>query len=234
MSRLRLDIWSDIACPWCYVGKRRLELALEKFPERAEVEIFWHSFELDPSAPREMDTTQTHAEWLAKKYRMSVEAAQRRIDQLTALARADGLDFRFDRLRPGNTFDAHRLLQLAKTKRLQDKLMERFMRGYLTDGAPIGRRDALLELAVEIGLDRDEVHDTLESGSFGAEVRAEEQRAGELGIHAVPFFVLAERYAVSGAQPPELLLAALTKAWSDIAPSSEKFVDDAVCGPDGC
>ena len=234
MSRLRLDIWSDIACPWCYVGKRRLELALEQFPHRDQVEIQWHSFELDPAAPREMDTSLTHAEWLAKKYRMSVDGAQRRIDHLTELARVDGLDFRFDRLRPGNTFDAHRLLHLAKTKGQQDKVMERFMRGYLTDGEPIGRPDALLKLALEIGLDSDEVKETLEGERFGAEVRSDEQSAAELGINGVPFFVLAERYAVSGAQPPDLLLAALEKAWGELEPTSLDFVDGTVCGPEGC
>jgi predicted DsbA family dithiol-disulfide isomerase len=234
MSRLRVDVWSDIACPWCYVGKRRLELALEQFPHRAQVEVVWHAFELDPAAPREVDSSVPHAVRLAKKYGSSVQTAELRTARLTELARADGLELRFDRLRPGNTFDAHRLLHLAKLRGVQDAVKERFLRGYLSEGEPIGKPEVLVRLAAEAGLDAEEAHDTLVSGNFADEVRADEQEAHELGINGVPFFVLAERYAVSGAQPAELLLAALERAYGELEPEPLAFVDGAVWGPDGC
>lgn len=234
MSKLRIDIWSDIACPWCYVGKRRLESALERFPHRAEVDLVWRSFELDPSAPREQDTSVAYAERLARKYRKTVAEAQKMIDHLTAVARDDGLDLHFERARPGNTFDAHRLLHLAAARGLQNALKERFFRAYLCEGEPIGSPEALVRLASETGLDPELARATLAGDSHAADVRADERQAAELGIHGVPFFVLASRYAVSGAQPADLLLQALTKAWSDLPRPIETLSEGAACGPDGC
>ncbi len=231
MSRLRLDTWSDVACPWCYVGKRRLELALERFAERAAVDLYWRSFELDPSA-READATYDHDEWLARKYRMPVEVARRRTAQLCEMARVDGLELRFDRLRPGNTFDAHRLLHLARETGRQGPLKERLLRAYFSEGEPIGQREVLLRLAVEVGLDSAEVSSALESGRFGDAVRNDERQAAELGIQGVPFFVIGERYAISGAQPPELLLTALERAFSELEPLS--YPEGAVCEPESC
>ncbi len=234
MSKLRIDIWSDIACPWCFVGKRRLEAALQRFPHAAEVEIVWRAFELDPSAPRERDASESHAERLAKKYGMSVEQAKARTAQLSETARRDGLDFDFENIRPGNTFDAHRLLHLAEERGLQGALKERFMSAYLIEGQAIGNPAVLQRLAVEAGLPAAEVERVLGSDAYAKEVRADEQEARELGINGVPFFVFDERLAASGAQPPEVLLGALTQAWQERAPQPEVFAEGAVCGPDGC
>ncbi|HEY4105263.1 MAG TPA: DsbA family oxidoreductase, partial [Polyangiaceae bacterium] len=129
MDKLRVDVWSDIACPWCFVGKRRLEAAVARLPEaeREQVEVTWHAFELDPEAPRERDPSASYAERLAKKYGMPVAQAEARIASMTEVAKADGVSFDFSRIRPGNTFDAHRLLHLAAERGMQDAVKERFL-----------------------------------------------------------------------------------------------------------
>jgi predicted DsbA family dithiol-disulfide isomerase len=234
VSKLRIDIWSDIACPWCYVGKRRLERALERFPHRADVEIVWRAFELDPGAPPIRDTSQSYAERLARKYGTRPAEAQGMIDRMVATAAVDGLDFRFDRIRPGNTFDAHRLLHLAHERGQQDAVKERLLRAYLTEGEPIGDREVLVRLAREAGLDEAEARAVLDGDRHASEVRQDEAVARELGITGVPFFVLGGRLGVSGAQPADVLLGALERAWSELGAPPELFAEGAACGPDGC
>ncbi|HEX3766405.1 MAG TPA: DsbA family oxidoreductase [Kofleriaceae bacterium] len=237
MAKLRIDIWSDIACPWCYVGKRHLEQALGRFPHRDEVEIVWRAFELDPSAPRVRDTQQSYAERLARKYGTTPVQAQAMIDRMVDTAAGDGLALRFDHIRPGNTFDAHRLLHLAHERGMQDALKERLLRAYLTEGQAIGEPEVLAPLAREVGLDEREVADLLAGDRFAAEVRQDEALARELGITGVPFFVLAGRLGVSGAQPADVLLGALDRAWTELRPDIPDIapiVEGAVCGPDGC
>ncbi|HEX3778015.1 MAG TPA: DsbA family oxidoreductase [Polyangiaceae bacterium] len=236
MDKLRVDVWSDIACPWCFVGKRRLEAALARLPEaeRKQVEVTWHAFELDPEAPRERERSESYAERLAKKYGMSVAQAEARIASMTEVAKADGVNFDFARIRPGNTFDAHRLLHLAAERGLQDALKERFLLGYMSEGEAIGQPEALERLAIEAGLGASEVRAVLTSDRYAAEVRADERDARELGINGVPFFVLDERLAVSGAQPTELFLRALKQAFADRAARPAQFEEGALCGPDGC
>jgi predicted DsbA family dithiol-disulfide isomerase len=234
MKTLRIDIWSDIACPWCYVGKRRLEAALEKFPHRDEVEVVWRAFELDPSAPAERPTDVGYAERLAKKYGTSLTEAKGMLTRMTDVAAADGLDFHFEKIRPGNTFDAHRVLHLAGERGKQDAVKERYLRAYMTEGEPIGDRETLIRLAAEAGLDAEEVRATLASDAYTREVRADEDEARQLGINGVPFFVLASKLAVSGAQPAELLLRALNQAWKEVSEKPAVFAEGAVCGPDGC
>jgi len=233
MSKLRIDVWSDVACPWCYVGKRRLETALQEFPHADQVEVVWRAFELDPGAPPERDPSVSHAERLAKKYGMSVEQAQKNSERLQGVARGEGLRFDFDHIRSGNMFDAHRLIHLGKERGRQDAVKERFLKAYLEEGALMSDHATLLRLATEAGLDEREVADVLSSDQFSEEVRDDEQQARELGITGVPCFVLDERYAVSGAQPAQLLLSALNQAWSEREATPE-FAEGAVCGPDGC
>lgn len=235
MSTLRIDVWSDIACPWCYVGKRRLEAALGQFPHRGRVEVFWRAFELDPAAPRELDASISYPERLARKYATTVAQAQGMMDRMTAVAAEDGLDFRFDRVRPGNTFDAHRLLHLASAHGLQDALKERLLRAYLTEGEPIGDATVLVRLASEVGLDADRAQAVLSSDEYGGEVREDEARAAELGISGVPFFVFASRYGVSGAQPAEVLRGVLDRVWQErTGIETVDGTDGAACGPEGC
>lgn len=235
VSKLSIDIWSDIACPWCYVGKRHLEQALERFSHKDEVDIVWRAFELDPSAPKVRDSSQSYAERLAKKYGTQTAQAQVMIDRMTNTAAKDGLEFRFDRVKSGNTFDAHRLLHFAHERGKQDALKERFMRAYMTEGEAIGEPEVLARLAGEVGLDEQEARDILGSDRYANEVRQDEVLARELGISGVPFFVLAGRLGVSGAQPADVLLGALEQAWADHQkPQIEQYAEGAACGPDGC
>lgn len=234
MAHLHVDVWSDIACPWCYVGKRRLAAALAQFPERAGVHVRWHSFELNPGAPRRIVEGGRYAERLAKKYGSSVPEAEARIARLTELARADGLPMDFERIQPGNTFDAHRVVHLAAEHGLQDAMKERLLRGYLCEGEAIGEPEVLTRLAVEVGLEEELVRATLSSDAFARDVRDDESQAQQLGITGVPFFVLGGRYAVSGAQPAQLLLRALQQAHEELGRAAQESAEGAACGPDGC
>jgi predicted DsbA family dithiol-disulfide isomerase len=214
MSRtLSVEVWSDIACPWCYVGKRRLEAALSRFAHAERVAVTWRAFELDPGAPAVRDSAYSYVTRLAKKYGTSEVEAQGMIQRMVELAAQDGLAFDFTQIRPGNTFNAHRLLHLAKQRGLQGALKERLFRAYLCEGQAIGDGETLLRLATEVGLEADEVQALLSSDLYAAEVRGDQREAQAIGIDGVPFFVLARRYAVAGAQPAELLVQALEKAW---------------------
>jgi predicted DsbA family dithiol-disulfide isomerase len=234
---LPIEVWSDIACPWCYVGKRRLEAALARFAHRDRVPLTWRAFELDPSAPRARDTSMSYAARLAQKYGTGVPQAEEMIARMTQVAADDGLDFHFERIRPGNTFDAHRVLHLAATRglALQDAVKERFFRAYLTEGEPIGEPEVLARLAGEAGLDPEETRAMLAGDGLSKEVRDDEREAREIGIRGVPFFLIGRKYAVSGAQTPALLRGAIEKAWDELPEVEEAAADDAmVCGPDGC
>jgi predicted DsbA family dithiol-disulfide isomerase len=212
---LSVDIWSDIVCPWCYLGKRRFELALAAFPHRDEVAVTWHSFELDPQAPREHGLPA--AEHLAAKYGIGVEQARASQAQLTELGAEVSLAYDFDRARGGNTFDAHRAIHLAASHGLQGAAKERLMRGYFAEGEPIGDPEAVVRLVAEVGVDAGEARAALAGDAYVDAVRADEELARRVGITGVPFFVLGRRYGVSGAQPPELLLQSLERAWRELA-----------------
>jgi predicted DsbA family dithiol-disulfide isomerase len=228
---VNVEIWSDIACPWCYVGKRRFEAALAAFEHRDEVQVTWRSFELDPSAPRQRDVDgATH---LARKYGTSREQAVAMQDRMTQTAAGEGLAFRFDIARAGNTFDAHRLVHLGAAHGLQDAAKERLFAAYLTEGEPIGDPAALERLAIELGLPADEVRDVLAGDRFADEVRDDERTAHALGISAVPFFVVDRALGAAGAQPPEVLGELLRRAW-DARPKVTVVAGGESCGVDGC
>jgi predicted DsbA family dithiol-disulfide isomerase len=232
VKKLEVQVWSDIACPWCYVGKRRLEAAIARMPSPGDVDVVWRAFELDPAAPAVQPEGSSYAERLARKYGVAVPQAQAMIDRMTSVAAAEGLSFRFDRIQPGNTFDAHRVIHLARERGVQGAVKERLLRGYMTEGERIGDREVLVRLASEAGLSGAEVGDVLAGDRYAAEVRADEDEARQLDIHAVPFFVLGGVYGVSGAQPAELLHEALLQAWQE-APQAE-YAEGAACGPEGC
>jgi predicted DsbA family dithiol-disulfide isomerase len=215
---MRIEVWSDVVCPWCYLGKRRLESALSRFPFRDEVEVVWRSFELDPGAPRRREGSA--AEHLARKYGMSEEQVTASWARLTGLAAAEGLEYHLDRTQGGSSFDAHRLIHLGAEHGRQDEVKERLLRAYFTEGEPIGEPAVLLRLAVEAGLPADEVAELLATDRFAAEVREDEDRARHLGVNGVPFFAIDERYGISGAQSSELLLEAIATAWAERAPAS--------------
>lgn len=229
---MQVEIWSDIACPWCAVGKRRFEGALEQFAHHDAVEVRWRSFELDPSAPAVKDGD--YVERLAVKYGASRDQAQAMIDRMVGVASEEGLAFDFERIRPGNTFDAHRVLHLAADRGVQHDVKERFLLGYLEEGEAIGDRAVITRLGAEAGLDTDEVEAVLDSGKYADDVRADEREAAELGISGVPFFVIDRRYGVSGAQPADLLLGALERAWSERSPFEVVGDDGDACADGSC
>jgi predicted DsbA family dithiol-disulfide isomerase len=231
---MKIEVWSDVVCPWCYIGKRRLEGALAHFEHRDDVELVWRSFELDPNAPAKR--TVSTAELLAIKYGMSAEQVAASQASITTLAAQEGLDYRLDAAQSGNTFDAHRLIHLAAEHGRQDAAKERLMAGYFTAAEPVGDRATLVRLGAEIGLDGDVVRGMLDSDAYADAVRADEAEARALGISGVPFFVLDRRYGISGAQSADLLLQALEQAWTDAHPltlvgSTANVCTDATCLP---
>jgi predicted DsbA family dithiol-disulfide isomerase len=213
---VQVEIWSDVVCPWCAIGKRRFEAALAGFEHADDVEVVWRSFELDPTAPAEVAGSATDR--LAEKYGVPVEQAEAMQARVVEQAAGEGLDFRFERSRPGNTVDAHRLLHLAKDRGVQGAVKERLLLAYFTDGERIGDRATLARLGAEAGLDEAEAAEVLASDRYLAEVRADQAEARELGIQGVPFFVLDRRYGVSGAQPVEVLGQALRQAYAESEP----------------
>jgi predicted DsbA family dithiol-disulfide isomerase len=213
---VKVEIWSDVVCPWCYIGKRRFESALAEFGHRDEIEVRWRSFELDPTAPRRRELPTS--EHLAQKYGMTVEQAVAAQENVSGLAAAEGLDYHLESSIGGNSFDAHRLLQLAAAHGVQDELKERLLSAYFIESEAIGDREVLGRLAVDAGLDEDEVAELLAGDRFGDAVREDERLARELGINGVPFFAIDNRYGVSGAQPAEVILAALNEAWATHEP----------------
>ena len=215
---MTVEIWSDVVCPWCYVGKRRFESALARFDHRDDVELVWRSFELDPAAPASGSQRGSYVELLAAKYGTPVDQAQTMLDGMTQTAAEEGLDFHFDLARPGNTFDAHRLLHLAREHGLQDALKERLDHATFTEGSPPSDHAALRAHAVEVGLPADEVGSVLGSDRYGDAVRADEAQARAYGINGVPFFVIDAKYGISGAQPADVVLEALDRAWTEHAP----------------
>lgn len=215
MRELEVQIWSDVVCPWCAIGKANLESALHDFEHRHEVEVTWRSFELDPGAPAQA-AAPLH-ETLAKKYGSSAEEIQQMMDRLTTMAQRRGLAFDFARARPGNTLHAHRLLHLAREHGVQGELKARLFRAYLGEGVAIGDPEQLAPLAVQCGLPADRVRALLDGDAYTQAVRDDQAEAREHGIAGVPFFVIGGRYAVSGAQPPEVLLGALQRAWDERA-----------------
>jgi predicted DsbA family dithiol-disulfide isomerase len=206
---MHVEIWSDVICPWCYIGKRRFEQALAQFEGRDDVEVEWRSFELDPSSPA---APQPLADRLAGKFNVSHDEAVAMNGRMTETAAGAGLRFQLDVAQSGNTFDAHRVIKLGASHGLQDAVKERLMAGYFGEGRAISDRDTLVELAASAGLDADETRAMLESDRFAADVRADEQLARGFNISGVPFFVLDRKLGVSGAQSPELLLDALEQA----------------------
>ncbi len=232
---MNVEIWSDVVCPWCYLGMRRFERAAAAFGRAGEVTVTYRSFELDPGAPAQR--TGTHAEHLARKYGMTIEQAEESGRQMTQRAAAEGLEFRFDLMRGGSTFDAHRLLHLARDHGLQPQLKERLMRATFTEGSPVSDRDSLVRLATEAGLPAAKAAAVLDGDAYAEAVRADEQQAARYGITGVPFFVADGKFAVGGAQPPEVLLQLLQRAHADSKPvalvtgesASEGTCDDGSC-----
>lgn len=217
-SPMKVEIWSDVVCPWCYIGKRRFETAVARFEDGAEVEVIWRSFQLNPDQPRGARTT--HDEYLRAKTGSTLEQVRAMNDRVTALAAAEGLEYHFERYQVINTFDAHRVAHLGRVNGLGDEIQERLLRGQLVEGEILDDAETLVRLGEDVGLAGEEIRDVLATDRYAAEVGGDIREAGELGISAVPFFVVDRRYGIAGAQPPELLLQALTTARDDAMAAS--------------
>jgi predicted DsbA family dithiol-disulfide isomerase len=235
---VRVEIWSDIACPWCYIGKARFEQGLAEFAHKDDVEVVFRSFELDPH--RAKGDTAPVIPMLAKKYGMTEAQAREAEARVAANAGSEGLDYRTEGRDHGNTFDIHRLLHFAKDKGRQNKLMDLAFRANFAEARSVYDGQRLLELAVEAGLDEGEARAVLDDETAYADaVREDEREAAMLGANGVPFFVFDRRIGVSGGQPAALFTEALDEAWKTRAPLSVLSGlggsdPDSVCGPDGC
>jgi predicted DsbA family dithiol-disulfide isomerase len=218
---VRIDLWSDVICPWCYLGNRRLELALADHPLRDQVEVYWHSYELDPDAP--LSDSRAMSEIIAKKYGISIDEALAGQRRLTDLAAEVGLEYHLERTRRANTFDAHRLLHLARERGCQAAVSKALFAAYFTDGRLISDRDELVAITTSAGLDADEVALALHSGAFTEHVRRDEQAALDLGVTGVPFFLFQMKYGLAGAQAPEALSKVIDRLGAEegAAPPSE-------------
>jgi predicted DsbA family dithiol-disulfide isomerase len=205
-----VEIWSDVVCPWCYIGKRRFERALSRFEHADDVEVVWRSFELDPSAPRDGATIDL-VDHLARKYGTDAAGATRMLDRVTEQAAGEGLEYRLDRAKRGSSFDAHRLLHAAAAQGKQPEMKERLLQAYFTEGVAVADRDELRRLAGEVGVDPSALDD---DEAFADEVRADVRTAQELGVSGVPFFAIDRRFGISGAQDPDTMLQVLREAWA--------------------
>ncbi|MGO8754481.1 MAG: DsbA family oxidoreductase [Gallionellaceae bacterium] len=209
---MQIEIWSDVICPWCYIGKRRFEQALAQLGQSENLNVIWRSFELDPSAPQQYPGTLQ--DLLARKYGVSPQQASEMNARVTGIAGEEGLDYRLAAARPGNTFDAHRLLHFAASRQLGDRATERIMHAYFCEALPVGDRAALARLAPEFDIAESDALAMLGSDDFADAVRADEVRAAKFGISGVPFFVFDEKSGISGAQPVEVFTAALQQAYA--------------------
>lgn len=208
---MRIDIWSDYACPFCYIGKRKLEKALEEFKGKEDIEVVWRSFQLDPNAKDSTDIDMVSG--LAKKYNMSIEKAQEMIDQMNNMAKEVGLNYNFKDMIETNTMKAHRLATYAKEFDLMGEMNERLLKAHFIDGINIGDIEVLGNLAEEVGLNKEDVINMLNSDKFIKEVEMDRYEAQQLEINSVPFFVFDNKYGVQGAQPTEAFIDVLKKAF---------------------
>ncbi len=218
---IKIDVWSDIACPWCYIGKRNLEKGLAETATDADaprVEVTFHSYELSPDTP--VDFEGSEIDFLSEHKGMPADQVQQMLDRVTGVAADAGLGYRFDILQHTNTVKAHELLHFAKEQGLQKETTERLMSAYFTEGRHVGRIDDLVDLAGEAGLDRDAARDALESGRYLAAVRADQEQAQTYGIQGVPFFVIDGKYGVSGAQPAAAFAQIARQVWAERATTS--------------
>jgi predicted DsbA family dithiol-disulfide isomerase len=242
--RLAVDIWSDIACPWCFIGKRRFEGALQSLPFKDSIDVTWHSYQLDPSLPARYDGGEE--QYLAEMKGMDPSQVRQMLAHVTEQASGEGLAYDFGALKVANSFTAHRLLHLAKAHGTADQVKEALLSAHFERGLDTGDSDTLQAIGEAAGLPGEEVARVLAGDEYRADVEADFAQARALGITGVPFFVLNMKYGISGAQPSESFAEALTTAWQEIAPltmvgsasaddgAASAGANGAVCGPEGC
>jgi predicted DsbA family dithiol-disulfide isomerase len=231
---MKVEIWSDVVCPFCYIGKRKFENALGQFAHRDDVQIEWKSFELTPDF-QALPGESIHAS-LAKKKGVPEAEGRRMNDHMTLIAKEVGLNYDFDNTIPANTFLAHQLIHFAAHQGKQGEMKERLFAAYYLEGQNVGEIDTLARLAAEIGLDADEARHALLASTYANEVRRDEYEAQQIQVRGVPFFVFDDKYAVSGAQPSEVFAEVLDTVWAEAHPKAQPtmLADGPACGPEGC
>lgn len=235
-NKMKVEVWSDIMCPFCYIGKRNYESALGQFADRDRVEIVWKSFQLDPSIPEKTEEENVFR-YLAQRKGISYEQSVQMHQGVVQTAKNAGLEYNFDKAVVANSFKAHCMIQLAKTKGLGDQAEERLFSAYFTEGKNFGNPEVLTALGKEIGLTEADVQEALTNETYAQKVKEDIQEAGRLGVNGVPFFVFDRKYAISGAQPPAAFLQALQQSfaeWQKDNPVATLDIQEgAVCTPDG-
>jgi predicted DsbA family dithiol-disulfide isomerase len=230
---MKIEIWSDVACPWCYIGKRRFEAALAEFPHRESVEVQWRSYQLDPALPEHYEGTEL--DYLSTRKGMAPQQVSRMFEQVAAQANGEGLDYRFDTIVVANSFTAHRLIHLAAMHGKQDAAKERLLSDHFEHGRDIGSQEYLTGLGRDLGIDAKEVGELFTTDKYSDNVRFDFEEARALGISGVPFFVIDRKFGLSGAQPAETFTAALNQAWQESHPLVlVNATEGDSCGPEGC
>lgn len=235
INKMKVEIWSDVVCPFCYIGKRNYEAALAQFANKNDIEIEWKSFQLDPSAPKGESIGQV--EYLSQRKGLSKEQTSQMLTQVTQMAKQVGLEYHLDKANIINTFELHRIIQLAKEKGLGDKAEETFFKTYFTETKNLNDAAVVLSVAKEIGLTEEEVNKALTDKTYEDKVNTDIREAGQIGVSGVPFFVFNRKYAVSGAQPAEAFLQTLEKSFTEWRSDNPKIelevLEGPACTPDG-
>lgn len=230
---MKIEIWSDVMCPFCYIGKKNFEQALDKLPFKNEVEVEWKSFQLDPTL--NLGETKTTAEYFREKKGFPEEQAKQMTAQVVQMGKASGIDFNFEKALITNTFPAHKLLHLAKKHNKASEMEEELFKAHFLNGENVGDKEVLSSLAQKLGIDREETLQTLNSDEFDNDVNHDISEGRNNGVSGVPFFILNGKYAVSGAQPTELFVEALTQTYNEtVQPFKNYDSDDLSCDTDGC
>lgn len=236
-NKMKVEIWSDVMCPFCYIGKRNFETALKQFANRDHIEVVWKSYLLDPTMPEDMASTESYTDYLVKHKGMSASQVGGMLDNVTKSAKQAGLTYNFDKAVIASSLRAHKLIQFAKTKGLGDQIEERLFHAYFTEGKNIADLGTLTHIGKEIGLDETELKTAFTDEKYAALVNQDIQEAREVGVQGVPFFVLDRKYAVSGAQPAQAFLENLEVAfaeWRELNPETKlKVTKGQSCAPDG-
>ena len=212
---MKVEIWSDIMCPFCYIGKRHYEAAVKQFPQAEELKLEWHSYQLDPTIPKQMDEDLNVYQYLAQRKGVTEQEARKMHDGVMAMANAAGLDYNFDIAVVANSFDAHRMIQMAKSKGLGDEAEERLFRAYFAEGKNFADHEVLMELGKEIGLTEKDIQESLTNDEYAYKVNQDIQEAAAIGVRGVPFFVFNRKYGVSGAQPVSVFLETIEKSFKE-------------------
>jgi protein disulfide-isomerase len=232
-TKMQVEVWSDIMCPFCYIGKRNYEAALAEFADRNNIEIVWKSFQLDPTIPQQFAEKVNVYQYLADRKGMSLQQSQQMHGRVVGMAKDAGLEYNFEKAVVANSFKAHRMIQMAKTKGHGDKAEERLFYAYFTEGKDFGSTEVLKELGNDIGLTETEVTEALTNDAYAIMVKQDIHEADSIGVNGVPFFVFNRRYAISGAQPPAAFLQTLEKSFAEWR-AANPFVSLDVSQGDAC